>query len=170
MDGKRRLPLLPSGRSSDAPEGEHHEPRPPWHWVGFGAVAILTAWLPLSAVAAALAARIVAPPDGDAGRLARAGAIVVAVHAAALAAACLAGGYVVGRWGGEGAGVREAALAGLAAALVAVCAAWASFGFSPGSLLVVGVAMPFAALGGRRGARARATSRGGPAPGARPPR
>ncbi len=171
MDGKRRLPLLPSGRSSDTPEGEHQEPRPPWHWIGFGTLAILVAWLPLSAVAAALAARLVASTDGDAERLARAGVIVVAVHASALATACLAGGYVVGRWGGEGVGVREAALAGLAASLVAVGAAWASFGFSPGSLAVVGVATPLAALGGRRGVRARGEAPPrGPAAGARPPR
>ncbi len=41
------------------------------------------------------------------------------------------------------------------AALAAVGVAWASSGFSPGSLFVVAVAVPFAALGGLRGLRAR---------------
>lgn len=135
--------------------GDADESRPPWHWVGFGAVAIFTAWLPLAAVAGALARRVATAQVGDEGQLAGAGASIVAMHAAALAMGSFAGGFVVGRWGGEGVGVREAALSGAAAALAAVGVAWASSGFSPGSLFVVAVAVPFAALGGLRGLRAR---------------
>ncbi len=166
MAGKRRLPLLQAQKPDDGPEGDA-EPRPPWHWVGFGAVAIFTAWLPLSAVAGALAARVAATPGADDERHAGVGATIVAMHAIALAVGSFAGGFVVGRWGDDGVGVRHAALAGLAAALAAIGAAWISSGFSPGSLIVVGVAVPLAAAGGWRGLQGRLAHGG---PGARPPR
>jgi hypothetical protein len=166
---KRRLPVFQADRPDAGPDGDAG-PRPPWHWVGFGAVAIFTAWLPLYAVAGALAARLAATPGADDGQHAGAGATIVAMHAVALAAGSFAGGFVVGRWGDQGVGVRHAALAGLAAALAAIGAAWVSSGFSPGSLIVVGVAVPLAAAGGWRGLRRRLrrpVDRAGP--GARPP-
>jgi hypothetical protein len=52
-------------------------------------------------------------------------------------------------------GVREAALAGLVAAVAAVGATWIAFGPSAGALLVAAVAAPLAAVGGRVGLRAR---------------
>jgi hypothetical protein len=148
---KRRLPLLQAA----APGAEADEPRGPWQWVGFGAAAIFTAWLPLSAAAWALAARLGGIGGGEAGP-ALAAAATVATYAAALAAGAWAGGFMVGRWGPPGVGVRQAALAGLAAALAAIGAASASFGFSPGYLLVAAVSVPLAAIGGRRGLRRRA--------------
>ena len=53
-------------RPPDAPEDE--EPRPPWHWVGFGVVLTFAAWLPLAALAEALKGRallrVLGPVDG----------------------------------------------------------------------------------------------------------
>jgi hypothetical protein len=69
----------------------------------------------------------------------------------ALGAGALLGGLLVGRWGPAGVGVREAALAGVAATAVAGVVTCVSFGFSPGILLVALVAPPAAALGGRLG-------------------
>jgi hypothetical protein len=158
VDGKRRLPLISTEPRAGDRGDEGGEARPPWHWVGFGAVAIFTAWLPLSALAGALAARLAAAPEDDPSRLARVEIAIVALHMVALAVASFAGGLVVGRWG-DPAGTREAALSGLAAALAAVAAAWATTGFSPGALFVVVVAVPTAAAGGWRGVRARAHAR-----------
>jgi hypothetical protein len=69
----------------------------------------------------------------------------------ALALAALGGGFIVGRWGGDGVGVREAALGGLAASIVAIAASWLSFGVALGALFIVVVAVPFAGLGGKLG-------------------
>jgi hypothetical protein len=125
--------------------------------VGFGTVAIFTAWLPLSALAGAIGSRIAARAEGgDPSQLHRAGATIALVHAVGLALGAVAGGYVVGRWGETGAGVREAALAGLGAAIVAAGVSWASFGPTTGAILVTLVAVPMAALGGRLGLRGRA--------------
>jgi hypothetical protein len=156
VDGKRRLPLLPAQQPSGglgAGEGGDDPKRPPWQWVGFGAVIVFTAWLPLTGVAGALAARIAASDPGD--HLSRTGAEIVGLHACAIALGSFAGGFVVGRWGGDGVGVREAAFAGLVAAVVAFVAVWATSGFSAGALAVVVVAVSSAAGGGARGLRAR---------------
>jgi hypothetical protein len=146
---KRRLPVL---NVPGAPE--EGESRRPWQWVGFGALAIFTAWIPLAALASAVLARL---PLGDAGG--SAAAKLVALYAAALALGAGLGGFLVGRWGAAGVGVREAALSGLGAAVVAGAVTWISSGPSAGVLLVAAVALPTAALGGRIGLRARGRQR-----------
>jgi hypothetical protein len=158
---KRRLPVL-----NRPDEGDDAPVRRPWQWVAFGALAIVATWVPLTALAGALAARIAAravesaaaatPGEGPGGAGAAGfGLAVVFVYGAALALGALAGGYLVGRWGPRGVGVRESALAGLAAAAVAGGITWVSFGPSGGIVLVAAMALPFAALGGRVGLRAR---------------
>jgi hypothetical protein len=153
VSGKRRLPVVQSpggGDGADEPE------RAAWQWVGFGAGTIFVAWLPLSATALALAARISPHWDlGDQPQLARAGIAISAIYALAIAAGALGGGFVTGRWGGGRVGVREAALAGLTAAIIAAALSSVSFGFAPRSFLVAVVAVPMAALGGTLGRRGR---------------
>jgi hypothetical protein len=144
MEPKRRLPVLkaPGEEAADEP------PRPPWQWVGFGAIAIFVVWTPL-AFLAGLAGRRFGGGDG-----------AVLVHAGFFALssvlAALAGGYLVGRWGAAGVGVREAGLAGLAAALVASVLAWVQAGLSLGPLVTVLLLVPAAGLGGWLGLKGRA--------------
>ncbi len=152
-DGKRRLPLLPAQAGGHAEGGDGDPERAPWQWVGFGAVAIVTAWLPLTALAGAIVARL-GPAAGDTG-VVRLGAAIATAYGCALALGSFAGGFVVGRWGGKGVGIREAGLAGLASAAVAIVAATVTSGFSTGALLVVVVVAPSAVAGGARGLRAR---------------
>jgi hypothetical protein len=147
VDGKRRLPVL-------RPDGDDEPVRSPWQWVGFGAAAIFVAWLPLSALAVKVAARAGLGEQGSVDH-ARSGALVVASFCAALALGAILGGFLVGRWGGPGVGVREAALAGLVAAVVATMVSWVSFGPAPATLVVIAVAAPMAALGGTLGLRQR---------------
>lgn len=144
MDSKRRLPVL----KTPGEEGADEPPRPPWQWVGFGAVAIFVVWTPL-AYLAGLAGRRFGGGDGS---------VLVSAGFFALSSvlAALAGGFLVGRWGATGAGVREAALAGLAAALVASVLAWMQAGLSLGPLVTVLLLVPAAALGGRLGLKGRA--------------
>ena len=147
---KRRLPVL------NSPAAEEPANRRPWQWVGFGALAVFTLWIPLSGLAGWVAAGLAASASpGDDGRLARAGISIALVHIGALALGAGLGGFLVGRWGTRGVGVREAALAGLAAAVVALGVTWLSFGFSPSSLLLAAVAPPMAAWGGKIGRRRR---------------
>ncbi len=151
MESKRRLPLL---RSAD--DSEVDPARPGWQWVGFGTVAIFVVWLPLSAAAGSVASGLSRGDPGAAPHASLGAAIVFAsTSAIALALSALAGGFVVGKWGGRGVGVREASLAGLGTSLVAVVASWLSFGFAPGALLVIPIAVPLAALGGWLGVRSR---------------
>jgi hypothetical protein len=145
VKGKRRLPLVSSG-----PEVDEHE-RPRWQWVAFGAMAIFVVWLPLSAITGNAAARWAHEGALDARRA----ALFSAAAAIALAVASCAGGFTIGKWGPPRLGAREGALAGLAAAAVAIAGSALSFGFVPGSLLVAAVMVPFAALGGRLGRGAR---------------
>jgi hypothetical protein len=154
MDSKRRLPVLKTPQA-DAPD---EEPRPPWQWVGFGAVAIFVAWLPLSLLVGALAARLAAGAEGGTqDDVVRAALTIRVAYFVELALGAIGGGFVVGRWGAAGVGVREAALAGLAAGLIAVGVSCASFGVSVGSLVViVAIAVPAAAIGGWLGLRRRA--------------
>jgi hypothetical protein len=156
MNPKRRLPLVQTpGPGQDADE----PPRPPWHWVGFGTVAIFVAWLPLSAIAGFVGKRLLEGAGGAAG-LDRAVFATLASYAVALGLGAVAGGYVVGRWGGEAVGVREAALSGLGVTILVTLVSWASFGLAPGTLLVAVLAVPMAALGGWLGRRrVRAGSR-----------
>jgi len=154
VSGKRRLPILqsPGGAGhDDAPE------RAAWQWVGFGAGTIFVAWLPLSAVALALASRVVQKWDlDDHAQLARAGIAIGILYTLAIALGAIGGGFIVGRWGGSGVGVAHAAMSGVAAAVIATALSSASFGFTPRSLLVAVVAVPTAAIGGALGRRRRA--------------
>ncbi len=145
METKRRLPVLKAQTDSDP-----QEERPPWQWVGFGALGIFVVWLPLAYLAELVVVRL---GGLDQAPLARAG-----IFAASLAAASLAGGYLVGRWGTRGVGLREAALAGLAAAIIATALAWGAVGFSAGALVTVALATPPAALGGWLGLKKRAAA------------
>jgi hypothetical protein len=147
VDGKRRLPLL-------RPDGAEEPARSPWQWVGFGAATIFVAWLPLSALAVKIAARVGAREE-ESSRLGRSAVLVLGSFGGALALGALAGGFLVGRWGGSGVGVREAALAGLVAAVLATLVSWLSFGLAPATLVVAAVATPMAALGGTLGYRHR---------------
>jgi hypothetical protein len=150
--GKRRLPVLQSAPADD------EAPRPAWQWVVFGALLIVTTWVPAAAIAGALV-------GGAAARAAREPAsglaspvVAAAVFALALAAGAAAGGYVVGRWGPRGIGVREAALSGLAASVAAAAASWHSLGPTPGVVVVPLVAVAASAAGGILGLRRRAAA------------
>jgi hypothetical protein len=144
VETKRRLPVLkvPSDDGDDDATA-----RPPWQWVGFGALAIFVVWLPLAFLAAWIASRLNASGASP--------VAAVIVLAAGLALAALAGGFLVGRWGASGVGVREAALAGLASAIIASALAFGAPGALWGALATVVVAVPFAALGGKLGLRRR---------------
>jgi tRNA-(ms[2]io[6]A)-hydroxylase len=164
MEPKRRLPVLKADSSGE----DEQEKRPPWQWVGFGTVAIFVAWLPLSYLAELARRRatsawlgaastpeeaaraLAALGDGDRAKL---GLTIFLLHGGGLALAALAGGYLVGRWGGA-ATEREAALAGVAAALIASVLGWSGISWVP--LVTIALAALFAWLGGRRGVRARA--------------
>jgi hypothetical protein len=143
VETKRRLPVLksPSDGEDDATA------RPPWQWVGFGALAIFVVWTPLAFLTTWFASTL---DTSGAPRLAS-----IMVVTAGLAIAALAGGFLVGRWGASGVGIREAALAGLAAALMASGLSLGAPGAWAGALISVVVAVPFAALGGRVGLRRR---------------
>jgi hypothetical protein len=146
---KRRLPLL------EAPHGESEEPpRPAWQWVGFGAVAIFGVWVPLSALGGAFAARLLSRPSDEA-LLARTALWISAAYALELSAGAVAGGYLIGRWGPSGVGIRQSALAGAMAAALLVVATWASSGPSLGMVLVALLAPLMASVGGKLGLRAR---------------
>lgn len=160
------------GASGAGADPDAIEARPPWHWVGFGAVAIFAAWLPLAYVAQGLGERLVTrrfeglPREEAALRLAalstgerlRVFAPLAAMHLLALALAATAGGFLVGRYG-SGSTLREPALAGGVVALMAITLS-ASSG-SVANLIATGavtflVAVGGAALGGRRGLARRA--------------
>lgn len=169
MSERRRLPVLQSapskGPGDDDPDAI--DERPPWHWVGFGAVAIFATWLPLAYVAQSLGERAVkarfegVDPEEvvrrinamSTGEHLRLFGPLAAMHVLALGLGALAGGYLVGRFG-SGTTVREPALAGLVVALMAVVLSMGRSGVS-GALLsgvvIVLVAVGGAALGGKRG-------------------
>jgi hypothetical protein len=139
--GKRHLTVLKE------PAAEEGEPRPPWQWVGFGALGIFVVWLPLSWAATSLAFTLDAAGEAPVAR--------AALFSVSLAIASVAGGYLVGRWGTRGIGLREAALAGLAAGAGATALAWGTAGFFPEALVTVMLATPMAALGGKVGLKRR---------------
>jgi hypothetical protein len=143
VDTKRRLPMLKTPGEGDDDAAE----RPPWQWVGFGTLGIFVVWLPLAFVSALVATAV--------GGLERSPVLAVTVLVSALAIGALAGGYLVGRWGGAGVGVREAALAGLSASLVATALSFGTPGGLAGGLATVVVSVPCAALGGWLGLRRR---------------
>lgn len=164
----------PAGQASG--EGGEDEARPPWHWIGFGVVAIFASWLPLAAGASALARRAFEAAFGAGASEADVARALSAMtsfertrftlsqalpQAAALGLAAFAGGFLVGRFG-RGTGPREAAISGFATALMA--AALAAKGLELGwvtavTLLVTALlATGFSALGGRAGAKRRGIS------------
>ena len=96
MKPKRRLPMVPSAEAEPV--------RPSWQWVVFGAFGIFVVWLPISALGA---------------QVARTTGALAAASIIGLGVASVAGGLLLGRWGGPGVGVREGALAGLLASVVA---------------------------------------------------
>lgn len=177
MAERRRLPVLQDPKPPAAPPpGDAAEPvdRPPWHWIGFGVVAIFAAWLPLVYLAEALkrsvvrayvggasseaelAARIAAMSAEERVRLA---AIQALPHVAALALAAFLGGLLVGRFGAA-TRVREAALSGAAAASLALVLAWRAVAAGGTSALLAvvvpsAIAVAFSAWGGRTGVRMR---------------
>jgi tRNA-(ms[2]io[6]A)-hydroxylase len=154
-DNKRRLPVV---QPKVEDEGE---PRPGWHWVGFGAVAIFVAWLPLAWVAEAIGRRLVGSklPGGEAAlaELSRSErlsvlAMIALPQALALAIASAGGGFLVTRFGRE-TKARDAAFAGACVGLLALGLTFASAGFSFAAFVVPLLATAFAALGGRLGLR-----------------
>lgn len=178
MAERRRLPVLqnqPQRASPSDGAGADDEgvARPPWHWIGFGTVAIFAAWLPLAYVAGAASAKVMASRFGadaskeavelalstmSSGERARLVATVALPGALGLAVAAFAGGVVVGRFGG-GAGAREAAYSGAVTALIASAIAWTGPTASSiiAALVTTTLAVGFAAWGGRLGRARRPT-------------
>lgn len=116
---KKRLPVLQSEGDDDEAQD-----RPPWHWSAIGMIATFLAWLPLASIANTLVARMLrsVDPAEDAALAAAAPvkvrAIMIGLNALCFALAALAGGYLVGRFGGR-AGRKEATVSGLLAAVLA---------------------------------------------------
>ena len=181
MAERRRLPVIqsaPPKKEAPTEEEEHDEnaieTRPPWHWVGFGTIAIFAAWLPLAYVAQAAVARVLAQRFGaeataetiatamasmPAGERARLTSLLALPNAVAVAVACFAGGYLVGRFG-SGTTSREAGTAGAMVALVALVLALGGGVASGVTALVTAVVtlvltVGFSTWGGRVGLRAR---------------
>jgi hypothetical protein len=159
-DDKRRLPVL-------QPKAEAEEPaRPPWHWVGFGAVAIFVVWLPLAYVAEAVSRRLTAGALEHAETLSRHDRLVLlariaAPQALALVLASVAGGFLVTRFG-KGTRGRDAAFAGLAVGLLALGLTFAQAGPSVAPIVVPLLAAASAAAGGALGKRKGAGHAGSP--------
>src|SRR5688572_27052979 len=112
-DGKRRLPVL----QPKSPEEDEAEARPPWHWVGIGAIAILLALVPLLMLAQWLSRLVIegiTPPGQTPTPRAwlAMGIVLVAAQLVPLALSSVLGGVLVGRFGGR-AGKKEATAAGL---------------------------------------------------------
>jgi hypothetical protein len=173
---RRRLPVLsnnsPPTEGGDQDGGaDDDESRPALHWVGFGVVAMFAAWLPLTYVAGAISARVLAARFGadtsesavalamsamTAPERARLMAIIALPAVVGLAVAAFGGGVVVGRFG-SGTGAREAAYAGAVTAVIASLMAWSGVTASSivAAVVTLTVAMAFAAWGGRFGASRR---------------
>ena len=178
-DERRRLPVLNNNKEeepSSSDEEEEISERPPWHWVGFGTVAIFAGWLPLAYVAGALSARVMASKFGadaskDAidlalstmtqGERARLMATVALPAILGLAIAAFGGGVIIGRFG-SGTGAREAAYSGAITAFIASVMAWQ--GPTSSSFIAAGVtflvAIGFAAWGGRFGKARKSRAEG----------
>ena len=139
------------------PADDDGPPRPAWQWIVFGALAIITVWVPAAAIAGALASRLASRAEARGGTSTLAVGVAIPVaYAVALAAGAVAGGYLVGRWGTAGTGLREATLAGFAAAIAATAASWLSLGPAPGELIVPLITVPASVVGGMLGLRRRA--------------
>jgi hypothetical protein len=166
----RRLPVV----QSSAPEDAAAEARPAWQWVLIGGGLVFTIWLPLAMVALALGrwlastrveltdpeAVIRFETSASASERMVVSAMILVPIVVSLGVACMAGGALVGRFGGRS-GLREALLAGVVAACTAWVVALAAGALSPWPVAVVtGVSLPllaafFAWLGGRWGLRRR---------------
>jgi hypothetical protein len=118
-DKKRHLPILQNKAPADE---EDMEPRPPWHWSGFGVVITFLLWLPIAAAIAALTVRLsqnaVSPGVGL-------GMLVMSLHLLGFWLATFVGGFFIGKFGGE-AGPREGAVSGFVTAAFAVALAASS--------------------------------------------
>ena len=175
MAEKRRLPVLPSPKAG-SDDDDAIEPRPPWHWVGFGTVLIFAAWLPLAYVGGAVQARMLASRFGEDASKDQIDLAVSAMTAAeraqlalsqaipgvlALALAAFAGGMVVGRFG-AGAGPREAGRSGAVTAAIATILAFHGFDVAAlvSALVTFTVAIGFAAWGGSVGRRKKSPAAG----------
>ena len=166
MADRKRLPVL-----KNTPEEEQGtDARPPWHWVGFGTTAIIAAWVPLTYGATAIASWWVRARFPQAAKEADLSALlavlapgdrltVVAVSiglpSIGMAIGAAFGGYIVGRWGGESATSREAAISGFAASVIVSVITFASGGFSWPVLVLDTLITLMAWFGGRWGMRAR---------------
>ena len=165
MAERRRLPVL----SNDPPPpptpetGTEDEERPPWHWAGFGVVAIYAGWLPLSYIGGAISKQLLSEVTTEALEHASSAErvnlmlMIAAPTIIGLAIASFGGGFIVGRFG-TGPGMRVGAVSGGVTALIAV--ALARTLLTPTvlafSLLVVGtIAIGCAAWGGRVGTKRR---------------
>jgi hypothetical protein len=155
VDPKRRLPMLQSKDEGDSP------PRPRWEWIGFGAIVMVVAWLPLAGLAAAIIARwhgdlmshhasVWSDPDWRLGML---GSAVLLLPALSIVLSCVFGGYLLGRWGKRG--PSDAALSAAFAILFGIGLAWARFGVTWEGLVALLLAMPSAILGSSLGGRRR---------------
>lgn len=173
MAEKRRLPVLQPPKSESEDAGE---PRPPWHWVGFGVVIIFAAWLPLSYVGGAVQRSMLSSKfgaDASAEQVAIATAAMTPGERAqlmlsqalpvvfALALAAFAGGIVVGKFG-AGAGPKESARSGAITALIAVAISFQGFTVASlvSTVVIFVVATGFAWWGGRAGLRKKSVSAG----------
>ncbi len=169
-DDKRRLPIVSSPRPEPDSGADEDPPRPPWHWVGFGVVAIFGVWLPLAWISARVVRGYLerrlpgaSSPEEISAAFAtmssseRASIVstLAVPHVLALALASFVGGYLVGRYG-VGTTRREPALAGLFAGIVACALTFGAVGgFSLAPLVVPLVSAPTAYLGGSVGRRRR---------------
>lgn len=166
----RRLPVLQNA----APEDEAAANRPRRHWIAIGAGLILCIWLPVSAVVTPLGARLAsrlfdvrADPELAGVARGKSGAedawivaLMAGPPAVTFALSCVAGGMLVGRFGGD-AGGREAVLAGLGAGMIAWLLALLGGSLSPwpvalGALVALGLSgAVLGGIGGRMGKRLR---------------
>lgn len=177
---RRRLPVLQSPKEPDAKrEGDGGgedisiEERPPWHWVGFGAVAIFATWLPGAFAAQKIGEHIIKSRFGGSeaevaqhlfdlprDQLLLLFLPLALLHLAALALGSTAGGYLVGRFG-SGTTIREPALAGGVVAFMAVMLTVGRGGVASAlttGVVILLVAVGFAALGGKKGLKKKERS------------
>jgi hypothetical protein len=135
------------------------------HWVGIGVVAIFLVLLPLTAAGNLLLAKMLRAADVGATPAVvplRFAIAIPAVNLLCVAISMLAGGYLVGRFGGR-ARTKEATLSGSAAALIAWLMALTAPGEPGGGALVwalrlvvlLGVGSSVAFVGGLWGVRGR---------------
>ena len=171
MAERRHLPVLSNDPPPADSKPEDDEARPPWHWVGFGTVAIFAGWLPLAYVAGAVSAKVMANRFGadaskdaidlalsamTSGERAQLMATVALPSLLGLALAAFGGGFVVGRFG-SATGAREAAMSGGVTAFIASAMAYAGLTAATfiAAAVTFAVAIGFAAWGGRFGASRR---------------